>query len=309
VDGEQSTDRNQQIREQPKKQPRRPDPPAQCKAAEELARLGISGPFPKRQRRERREFNEEEDKALLKGFQKYGAQWKQIRLDPELGLSSRSRTDLRDRFRNRYPKQFIEAGYKFRLKESLQGEEGESNTSKEAGGVVEPLPSEDIDPALIYGGQATAVLLDPPLSATKDRPSHSLKLLTESIADPTMQFTNFSPDGEDGEDPSTITLSRNIVDWADANISRAPFKTVEPATAQQPETLSTLDQFHMNPLVAPKFLQSTSLSLPHLSAAGGPTQVLPNQYPQLPLSGILNGPVSLPSASDLMQGIDHAEGK
>jgi hypothetical protein len=329
-DVDKGTERDQQGREQQKKQTGRPDPPAQCKAAEELARLGISGPFPKRQRRERREFNEEEDKALLKGFQKYGAQWKQIRLDPELGLSSRSRTDLRDRFRNRYPKQFVDAGYKFRLKETLQSEEGNSNTSKEVGGGLEaqpsstPLPSEDIDPALIYGGQTTSALLDPPLSATKDRLSHSLRFLTESITDPTSQFADFSPDEEDGEDPSTITLSRNIFDWADANISRTPFKTVEPnqlgtattvagatvtAAAQQPKTLSTLDQFHINPLVAPKLPPSSSLNLVNLNAASGSTQVLPNQFPQLPLSGILNGPVSLPSASDLMHGIDHAEGK
>lgn len=259
-------------------------------------------------------------------------------------MSSRSRTDLRDRFRNRYPKQFVDAGYKFRLKESLQNEEGNSNTSKEVSGAVEPqlsstsLPSEDIDPALICGGQTTAALLDPPLSATKDRLSYSLKFLTESITDPTSQFADLSPDDEDGEDPSTITLSRNIFDWADANISRTPFKTVEPnqlgtsitavgatvttgaaaaaiaataaTAAQEPKTLSTLDQFHINPLVAPKLPPSSSLNLVNLNAVGGSsTQVLPNQFPQLPLSGILNGPVSLPSASDLMHGIDHVEGK
>jgi hypothetical protein len=221
------------------------------------------------------------------------------------------------------------------LKESVQSEEINSNNSKEVGGGLEPqlsstsLPSEDIDPALICGGQTTTALLDPPLSATKDRLSYSLRFLTESITDPTSQFADLSPDDEDGEDPSTITLSRNIFDWADANISRTPFKAVEPnqlgtsstvagatataaatAAAQELKTLSTLDQFHINPLVAPKLPPSSSLNLVNLNAAGGSsTQVLPNQFPQLPLSGILNGPVSLPSASDLMHGIDHAEGK
>jgi hypothetical protein len=86
----------------------------------ELAKMGLNTQmgFRKSERRQRNAFTEEEDEALLRGFQKYPAQWKKIQLDPELGLTHRTRTDLRDRFRNRYPQRFKEAGYKHKAKQS-----------------------------------------------------------------------------------------------------------------------------------------------------------------------------------------------
>ncbi|KAH0543782.1 hypothetical protein FGG08_001964 [Glutinoglossum americanum] len=86
------------------------------KSTGDLVRLGIEGPFPKAQRRERRAFTDEEDADLLRGYQIYGPLWSSIQSDPRLNLGSRRSMDVRDRFRNRYPEKYAEAGYKTRSK-------------------------------------------------------------------------------------------------------------------------------------------------------------------------------------------------
>ena len=58
-------------------------------------------------RRIRRAWKSDEDEHLLKGVAKHGFQWTAIHDDPELDLSHRKATDLRDRIRNKYPE-----GYK-----------------------------------------------------------------------------------------------------------------------------------------------------------------------------------------------------
>lgn len=58
-------------------------------------------------RRARRAWTSDEDEKLLKGVAKHGFQWTAIHDDPELDLSHRKATDLRDRIRNKYPE-----GYK-----------------------------------------------------------------------------------------------------------------------------------------------------------------------------------------------------
>ncbi|KAI9715880.1 MAG: hypothetical protein M1812_005700 [Candelaria pacifica] len=86
-------------------------PRSHRKMPEDLARLGIDGPFPKATRRERRPFTKTEDNALLRGYKKHGSAWKLIQEDSSLNLHSRRATDLRDRFRNKYPKEYADAGY------------------------------------------------------------------------------------------------------------------------------------------------------------------------------------------------------
>ena len=302
--------------------------------ANKLAQLGIQGPFPKRQRRGRREFTEQEDKALMKGFDKYGAKWKLIRDDPALNLGTRSRTDLRDRFRNRYPKRFIEAGYKFRLKESDEAKDGSKEGGSEtkegrdvlgppavtAGGIVE-----DNDVNLFFGVAPPTSGFDPPLSATsRERASHPLRVLTEPMPlhFAELDISDYEPSPLEDEDPPSITLSRNIFDWADAQTSRPPLKSSSEnqsqSLASQPRTLSTLDQFRMNPFVAMK--GPTTSNLAHLmnsedsmvgsgnSMAIGMAKEHGFRAPNLPLASILNGPTSLPSASELIREVD-AEGK
>ncbi|KAK7752486.1 hypothetical protein SLS62_005454 [Diatrype stigma] len=79
---------------------------AHRKKLEDLAELGIKGPFKKSHRRERRPFSEQDDREILEGFELYGPQWTKIQRDPRFNLSSRQPTDLRDRLRNKYPERF-----------------------------------------------------------------------------------------------------------------------------------------------------------------------------------------------------------
>jgi len=76
------------------------------KKLEDLAQLGIEGPFIKSKRRQRRPFSEDEDRAILEGYETYGPAWTRIQRDLRLNLQSRQPTDLRDRFRNKYPEKF-----------------------------------------------------------------------------------------------------------------------------------------------------------------------------------------------------------
>lgn len=76
---------------------------AHRKKLEDLAELGISGPFKKSHRRERRPFTEQDDKEILEGIHRYGPAWTKIQRDETFNLSSRQPTDLRDRVRNKYP--------------------------------------------------------------------------------------------------------------------------------------------------------------------------------------------------------------
>jgi hypothetical protein len=80
------------------------------KSSAELRQIGIEAPFEKSKRRPRTVYTTAEDEALLKGFEKYGNSWSSIQQDEELGLSNRKPTDLRDRFRTKYPERYREAG-------------------------------------------------------------------------------------------------------------------------------------------------------------------------------------------------------
>lgn len=79
---------------------------AHRKNVEDLAQLGIDTPFRKSLRRARRPFSEDEDREILEGYHMHGSAWSRIQRDPRFQLQSRKPTDLRDRFRNRYPQMF-----------------------------------------------------------------------------------------------------------------------------------------------------------------------------------------------------------
>lgn len=76
---------------------------AHRKNLDDLAELGIHGPFKKSHRRERRPFTEQDDREILEGLDQYGPAWTKIQRDSRFHLSSRQPTDLRDRVRNKYP--------------------------------------------------------------------------------------------------------------------------------------------------------------------------------------------------------------
>ncbi|CEJ90605.1 hypothetical protein VHEMI06374 [[Torrubiella] hemipterigena] len=95
---------------------------AHRKNMEDLAELGIHGPFKKSHRRERRPFTEQDDREILEGLDIYGPAWTKIQRDARFNLSSRQPTDLRDRVRNKYPTIYhrIEKGT-FQTRESTRG--------------------------------------------------------------------------------------------------------------------------------------------------------------------------------------------
>ncbi|RXG44763.1 hypothetical protein VDGE_02544 [Verticillium dahliae] len=109
---------------------------AHRKKIEDLAELGIHGPFKKSHRRERRPFSEQDDLQILEGLDKYGPSWTKIQRDPRFSLSGRQPTDLRDRVRNKYPDvyQRIERGllHLKELKERNDSVDTSTNTAKES---------------------------------------------------------------------------------------------------------------------------------------------------------------------------------
>ena len=77
-----------------------------------LGNLGITEPYnpAKSRRRLRRPFTAEEDEDLLKGYAIHGFQWTLIQQSKELNLGHRRATDLRDRFRTKFPNAYREGG-------------------------------------------------------------------------------------------------------------------------------------------------------------------------------------------------------
>lgn len=82
------------------------------KSKSTLASLGIPEPHytAKPRRRSRRPFTAIEDEALLKGYAVHGFQWTLIQQDERLNLGHRKATDLRDRFRTKFPHAYREGG-------------------------------------------------------------------------------------------------------------------------------------------------------------------------------------------------------
>lgn len=64
----------------------------------------------KSKRRSRNLFTSAEDEALLKGYATHGFQWTLIQQDPRLNLGHRRATDLRDRFRTKFPNAYRHGG-------------------------------------------------------------------------------------------------------------------------------------------------------------------------------------------------------
>jgi hypothetical protein len=76
--------------------------PSLSPKANEIDLVGDNGQ-PAKQRRKRRAWTIAEDDNLLEGVARHGFQWTAIHDDPELELSHRRATDLRDRIRNKFP--------------------------------------------------------------------------------------------------------------------------------------------------------------------------------------------------------------
>ncbi|KAI9793590.1 MAG: hypothetical protein M1833_000735 [Piccolia ochrophora] len=143
----------------------------------DLERLGLSTPFPSRPRRSRRAFTPGEDSALLRGYMTHGPAWSRIQSDPRLELEGRRATDLRDRFRNRFPEKYAEAGFKTRLAKPPSRTEGgfetmEDFSSPEAGEALSNrLQEHTSEPAQ---SDTDLPADDPPLPSLMDWDEHTL---------------------------------------------------------------------------------------------------------------------------------------
>jgi hypothetical protein len=82
--------------------------PTLSKPSESIS--GIAEPPVKCRRRVRRPFTATEDEALLKGYAVHGFQWTLIQQDKRLNLGHRRATDLRDRFRTKFPHAYRDGG-------------------------------------------------------------------------------------------------------------------------------------------------------------------------------------------------------
>ncbi|KAJ5613742.1 hypothetical protein N7528_007396 [Penicillium herquei] len=97
----------------PQQSPPATDTPALSnKSRSTLESLGIPEPHvtSKSKRRSRRPFTTAEDEALLKGYAVHGFQWTLIQQDTRLNLGHRRATDLRDRFRTKFPHVYRDGG-------------------------------------------------------------------------------------------------------------------------------------------------------------------------------------------------------
>lgn len=94
-------DANQSVKTIPPKS----SPARLSKSRTALESIGIPEPdlAATHRRRNRNPFTAAEDEALLKGYAVHGFQWTLIQRDKLLNLSHRKSTDLRDRFRNKFP--------------------------------------------------------------------------------------------------------------------------------------------------------------------------------------------------------------
>ena len=130
---------------------------AHRKKLEDLAQLGIEGPFRKSQRRERRPFSDDDDREILEGYLQYGPAWTRIQRDPRFHLQSRQPTDLRDRYRNKYPDRFRSEDI---IKDTQKIDTGVKDTAKindsQPSTLCQKLDSREKDSLMMAGTQSSS---------------------------------------------------------------------------------------------------------------------------------------------------------
>lgn len=197
----------------------------------ELAELGIHAPFAKHKRRERREFTEQDDENLLKGFEKYASSWHSMRDDKELGFSTRHPTDLRDRFRIRYPELFAKAGYKLKRKDELMLKEKEKGNetpkSQESARATssEATSHSQKEAETTATGETQPTILNTTVASNPSLRPLALREPLHSFPSPLEEFGDLAFEEYTEKTRSPVTLNRNILQWADANASQIPIVT------------------------------------------------------------------------------------
>lgn len=193
-----------------------PSKPREQKDASELAQMGIEEPFQKSARRSRHGYAQEEDDALLRGFRKFGKSWAAIKKS-EPALCDRTSTDLRDRFRLRYPQEYANAGLAprpdvfpappARGPQDKQADTTPTTVSQDSAAANERLQPRTDQPT----SQATDV-------STVNRSIHP------HISLPSDVFFGLPADDEE-MDTEPLVLDRGILDWAFETTKTGPAET------------------------------------------------------------------------------------
>ncbi|KAF2104716.1 hypothetical protein NA57DRAFT_51524 [Rhizodiscina lignyota] len=235
------------------------------------------------ERRGRVKFTQEEDDAILRGFMKYGPKWHKIQSDPDLKLDNRSRTDLRDRFRNKYPEEFKAGGRKkpstdenltlvaTEFSSNEKAKESETASSAPLLARKDTLTSEgaDIPPTTTPADPAVVTSA----AQTASRPAPILQALhsTSHLHLPTIDFDGF-PDFEASDDigHEPITLRRDIFDYVPPHTNSISQHGNQAAPALVNAVLDnsiahSLDALHMNPLLMLRPIPSSSAVHPSLT--------------------------------------------
>jgi hypothetical protein len=173
--------------------PKRRKSRAHRKRLEDLAELGIHGPFEKSHRRKRRPFTRQDDREILDGLEKYGPSWTRIQRDPKYNLSTRQPTDLRDRVRNKYPEIYakIEKA-NLQVKDATRGKN-----------VLEPSVNMAVDNAR---NSALPLSLEPHLNRSGSKENISRRTTTPSFYESTESLPGLADLFDMNEGPGTSLI-------------------------------------------------------------------------------------------------------
>lgn len=165
-------------------------------------------------RRQRRKFTAEEDQALLQGHEEHGFSWQAIQKEEIFKAAGRTPTDLRDRFRTRFPEQYAQAGRAPRpavfpkpLPRSGGADEDQTEVTVSRD-VPAPTARE------LKKVSSTTTSFNIPSQSTFGHQMHGLPL-PRLPDDYSPYFGSFH---EDDDDAGPIVLDRSIVDWANNNM-------------------------------------------------------------------------------------------
>lgn len=156
--------------------------------------------------RVRRVFTQEEDEALISGFEKLGSQWAQIARHPAF-KNRRSSTDVRDRFRNAFPEEYARAGYKPRIKSSKRMERSREAHRMSRG---DPSLQRQIKP-LRFDEMETALSLSNGTSSNDANPGSPLNATVEPSPVSPMSSYDASPQGILPVSSSTSSVSESVM--------------------------------------------------------------------------------------------------
>ncbi|KAI4834363.1 hypothetical protein E4T44_08870 [Aureobasidium sp. EXF-8845] len=169
----------------------------------------------KAQRRPRRNFTDEEDQALLKGFREQGPSWVSICKDEAFKEYGRTPTDLRDRLRTRFPEKYAQAGLASRP--SVPKPAKRTRATREESEKPAESPQTVTPTTIITVKDSQTRPSSDRLERISSRTGPAYTLPLPSIGDDSLATFGYPDDDEDA-DP--IVLDRSIMDWANNNMSQ-----------------------------------------------------------------------------------------